>query len=101
MIFVEQEKAINDKFSFYKKQNEELEERINKLLDINTNLKERIDSLLRGDKKSSVEQYYVEQISQFEDTIDNLIKKNQKLGEENRLLRNNNEEANTKTCRNY
>lgn len=49
MVFIEQEKVYNDKFNFYKEQNEQLESRIQKLIEVNTDLKHRVDSLLKGD----------------------------------------------------
>jgi uncharacterized protein YukE len=47
-IMQEQQKAYKERVEFYQNQTRELESRIENLLKVNSSLKERLDSLLKG-----------------------------------------------------
>lgn len=79
----------------------ELESRIDNLIEVNSNLKSRLDGLLKGEHEPSSITYYKEQLTNAEETIDSLNKKLRKILEENRTLKLNNNEATTKLCRDY
>jgi prefoldin subunit 5 len=86
---------------FYQSQTNELESRIESLLKVNSTLKERLESLLRGEGKNSAMMFYKEQLAMSEETADNLNTKLKKLLDENRSLKHNSSETTTKMCREY
>lgn len=64
-------------------------------------MKERVDSLLKGENKNSAVAFYKEQLAISEETIESLNSKIKKLLDENRNLKTNNNETTTKMCRDY
>lgn len=52
-----------------------MESRIDNLIEVNGNLKNRLDGLLKGEQEPSSITYYREQLANAEETIDSLNKK--------------------------
>jgi U3 small nucleolar RNA-associated protein 14 len=98
---MEQQKAFKEKVEFYQNQTKELELRIENLLKLNSSLKERLDSLLKGDAKNSAAALYKEQLVLSEETIENLNTRVKRLLEENRGLKANSTKSTGKACREY
>jgi hypothetical protein len=79
VIMKEQERTYNERLDFYQTQTNELESRIQSLLKVNGALKERLESLLKGENKNSAMVFYKEQLAMSEETADNLNLKLKKL----------------------
>lgn len=101
IVFMEQEKTYNGKIEFYQGQISTLENRVNSLIEVNTILKERVDSILKGESNTSAASLYREQLLLAEETINGLNLKVKKLQEENRSSKLNTSEVNIKMCREY
>ena len=71
------------------------------MIKVNTQIKERVDSLLKDGSSNSAIDFYKSQLAISEETIESLHAKVKKLMEENRTLKSNNSEATTKMCRDY
>jgi len=87
-LSAEQEKLYRDQLNFFKDKNKELESRVDELLKINNDLKNRLDEMIRGSGHSSIA-CYKEEISLMHTTIEDLNLKIKKLTEENRNLKIN------------